>query len=448
MKRTIKNFLNNLLAHLPGYEAKAKNIYRRLRYEKRNLVLKFKILFQKYHIPDPEQIYWIDPNRIMYHTNYIKNDKIDFKDRVFDMVRDKGRVYPGDWDLSSHKFTDLDVYKAIEQRILHGKEWEETIFYKTELAQIEAGETTWSCHNREDWDERCRSLDLLIQSIRENGYVFAHELKSGEGTLGPFLRNEMTEEITVNIGRDGQYLFQDGRHRLSIAKLLGLKVIPVKVLVRHKKWQELREELISMTKPNLGATKFNMLYQPAIHPDLHDIPASHLCEDRFLAMKKSLTFMSGIVLDLGANLGYFCHKFEDLGFNCYAIENDPQITAVANKIKIAEGKSFNILTSSIFDPCIQKQILEQHFDIVIALNIFHHFLKTKAIFLQFKKWLPKLSLKTMFFQPHLHSEEQMNNSYLNFTEEEFVQFILRETSLNDSEIIHKAADGRHVYRLY
>ena len=115
---------------------------------------------------------------------------------------------------------------------------------------------------------------------------------------------------------------------------------------------------------------------------------------------------------------------------------------------IAEGKKFNILTSSIFNPDVQRYIHERHFDIVIALNIFHHFLKTKVIFTEFKKWLPTLSSKTMFFQPHLHSEEQMNNSYLNFTEEEFVQFILKETSLNSYEIIHKAVDGRRVYRLY
>jgi len=448
MKKTIKFFFYNLLAHLPGHEAKAKNIYRRLRYEKRNLALRFKMFFQKYHIPDPEQIYWIDPNRIIYHTNYIKNGKTHFKDRVFDMVRDKGRVYPGDWDLSSHKFTDLDAYKAIEQRILHGKEWEETIFYKTELAQIEAGQTTWSCHNREDWNERCRSLDLLIQSITENGYVFAHQLKSGEGTLGPFLRNEMTEEITVNIGRDGQYLFQDGRHRLAIVKILGLECIPVKVLVRHKRWQELREELISMAKQNRRATKMPMLDQPAIHPDLSNIPAAPLCEDRFFAMKKSLRCTAGSVLDLGANLCYFCHKFEDLGFDCYAIESDHEIVCAAEEIKIAEGKNFTILVGSFFDSHIQEQIHGKQFDIVLAFNIFHNFFRTKTKFTQLKKWLQNLRLKTMFFEQHLPNQEQMNDCYLDLTEEEYVEFILKETSLNDFEIIHQAPDGRRVYRLY
>ena len=106
MKMGIKRYLNNSLAYLPDSGEMLKNIYRILRYEKRKSVLKVKLLFTKYHTPDPETIYWIDPERIVFHTNYNKGgSNPDFKDRVFDMVRDKGRVYPGDWDLSSHKFT-------------------------------------------------------------------------------------------------------------------------------------------------------------------------------------------------------------------------------------------------------------------------------------------------------------------------------------------------------
>ena len=132
-------------------------------------------------------------------------------------------------------------------------EWEETEFYKNELTQIETGRKLWGCENRIDWDERCRYLDLLIQSIRAQGYKLAHQVSVSGRKVGHFLLKEMSEEVTVNIGRNGQYLFQDGRHRLSIAKILGVKRIPVKILVRHKKWQELREKLIFMAKGSGGA---------------------------------------------------------------------------------------------------------------------------------------------------------------------------------------------------
>ena len=371
---SLKKNLNQLLSHLPNHGEMIKNIYRRLRYEKRKLTLKYKMIFKEFRITNPDKIYWIDPNLIMYHTNYIKGSNVHFKDRIFDKIKDKGRIYSGDWDLSPHKFTDLDVFKAFEQRILYGKKWEETKFFKYELATIEAGQVKWGCRNLNDWKERCRYLDSLIQSIGEKGYLLGHNLTSSQGSLGAFLRPEMSEEITVNIGRNGQYLFQGGRHRLAIVKILGLKQIPVKVLVRHKKWQELKEQLLSMTKQNRGATAHSgILYQPAIHPDLSDIPAGHLSEDRFLAIKRSLKYTTGIVLDIGANLAFFCHKFENLGFECYAIENDLEISDAANRIRIAAGKKFTIFEGNLSPSRIIQELqfyLDESINISTDLVIF------------------------------------------------------------------------------
>lgn len=444
-----KRFVNWLLRHLADEGEIVKNMYRRLRYEMRIFCFRVKMIFLKYNIRDPDDIFMINTNRIIYHTNYKRDNKGQVKDHIFHKIKDRGRMYPGDWDLSSHKFTDLEIYEAFEQRMLHGREWEETRFYHSELASIKAGQMRWGCRNLEDWKKRCRQLDLLIQSVRVKGYIVEHNLTSASGSRGAFLKPEMSEEITVNIGRNGQYLFQSGRHRLAIAKILGIERIPIKVLVRHKEWQEFRETMISIAARNRRGRKgSNALYQPALHPDLNDIPSSHVCEDRFMAIKKILRLTSGTVLDVDANLCYFCHKLEDLGFDCYAIEGDLEIANAANKIRVAEGKNFTILMGNVFDSHIQRQTHQKHFDIVIALNIFHHFLKSKAIFTQFEKWLPRLNLKTMFFEPHLHNEEEMKDSYLDFTGEEFVRFILKNTTLNYFEIIHEAADGRRIYRLY
>lgn len=448
MKSFIKRYLNELLAFLPGNGQMLKNIYRRTLYEKRKLILRVKLLFNKYHVPNPDKIYWINPEKIVYHTNYVKGDNCDFEDRVFNMIKDKGAVYGGTWDISTYKFSDLDVFKAIEERIKHGIEWKETAFYKNELSRIEAGRMRWGCEDRRDLNERCKYLDSLIQSIREQGYKFAYQVSVSGGRVAPFLLKEMSEEITVNIGRNGQCLFQASRHRLAIAQILGLKKIALKVLVRHKKWQELRENLISLAKGRICAANCpGMLYQPAIHPDLIDIPAAHFCEDRFLAINKNLGMTSGKVLDLGANLGYFCHKFEELGFMCYAVENDVEVAEIANRIKIGEGKEFKIINGNILDLHIQNQITRIDFDVLLALNIFHHFLKTKSDFNKFKRFLAKLKVKTIFFEPHVYDEEQMRDSYVNFTNNEFVRFLLARTSLNNFKVIHEASDGRHVYKL-
>lgn len=50
------------------------------------------------------------------------------------------------------------------------------------------------------------------------------------------LPSVMINEILVDVGRDGELLLVDGRHRLSIVKILGLDEIPVVKHVRHEQW--------------------------------------------------------------------------------------------------------------------------------------------------------------------------------------------------------------------
>src|SRR3989304_147893 len=85
------------------------------------------------------------------------------------------------------------------------------------------------------------------------------------------------------------------------------------------------------------------------------------------------------------------------------------------------------------------------FDVVIALNIFHHFLKNKTQFVQLKAMLKNMDTNELFFEPHLYEEEQMENSYVNFTPSQFVDFLLQNTSLTKSEVIYTAKNGRTVY---
>jgi hypothetical protein len=57
------------------------------------------------------------------------------------------------------------------------------------------------------------------------------------------------EEVAINIGRDGELILWDGRHRLGIAQILKLSLIPVRVVVRHKAWQEKRERIYTCKDP-------------------------------------------------------------------------------------------------------------------------------------------------------------------------------------------------------
>ena len=80
---------------------------------------------------------------------------------------------------------------------------------------------------------------------------------------------------------------------------------------------EFRKKLIDFSK---NCPRGVLDYQ-LTHPDLQDIPFKYndLC---FNLIKENITISQGTLLDIGANLGYFCHKFEDLGFDCYGVESN------------------------------------------------------------------------------------------------------------------------------
>jgi len=69
-------------------------------------------------------------------------------------------------------------------------------------------------------------------------------------------------EITVLIGRDGQLVLHDGAHRLTIAWILGLDTIPVNVLIRHERWQQIRDMI---TNQETDSKKYST------HPDLNEL---------------------------------------------------------------------------------------------------------------------------------------------------------------------------------
>jgi hypothetical protein len=392
-------------------------------------VLKLKLALSTHRdIPSPARIYWIPPDRIVYHTNYLKNSAAKakhFAGRVFPPSM-RGKVVGGNWDKTPYKFTDLIVYKSLKKRIEDCVEWQDTEYYKAMLKLVESGSYYWGVENKDNLDTRCKYLDSLITSIKNNGYRLNHH-----------------DEIDVNIGRNGEYLFQNGVHRLSIAKILGIKTVPVMVFIRHKEWQEFRQFVVTYARQQPRGK----LYQPLVHPDLADIPydtTTHNCQDLIEAIKNHLGKKKGIMLDIGANLGFLCHKFEDIGYRCYAIENDLATFRILEKVNIAENKKFEAINKSIFEVQFIKNM---KFDVVLALNILHHFLKTKTDYLRLKDLLKNLETAEMFFEPHLYHEPQMKDAYVNYTETEFIDFILTYTSLNKYELIYKEKNGRNLFKL-
>jgi hypothetical protein len=376
---------------------------------------------------DVDKTYWINPESIEYASLV-----------EFNIWKDKGRIVGGDWDQLQKRFEDLDVYAALRERFVEGKAWQDTPYYQRILGEIGSGQSKWACKNKEDLDKRCEMLDILFQDIKNHGFKSKADILSQEKSYDPM---RVEDEITVNVGRNGDFLFNNGGHRLSIAKLLGIQKIPVKITVRHPQWRYLKKQILLYVKSRASGKS----YQPLTHPDLQDIPSLHDADSaRFNIIQKNLSIRSGCLLDIGAHWGYFCHKFEQIGFDCYAVENDKISLYFLEKLRRAENRHFTVIARSIFEyPDVSKIT----FDVVLALNIFHHFLKNEDSYFKLLNLLKNLKMREMYFQPHLPDEPQMQGAYKNYAVADFVEFISQASGLSRAEFIGHAEDGRSIYKL-
>jgi len=223
---------------------------------------------------------------------------------------------------------------------------------------------------------------------------------------------------------------------LAIAKLLNLERIPVKITARHSQWYRFRKEV----KDYARRQPLHKLYHPVTHPDLSDIPSMY-GHERFEVIKANLPFNSGALLDIGAHWGYFCHRFEEEGFTCYAVENHAPSLYFMERLKIAENRQFTIISKSIFD-----YMEKTDFNVVLALNVFHHFIKAERDFHRLVDLLRQLQTQVMFFQTERPESIQMKGAYRNFDYDEFIRFILESSSLREAVQIGKTDDGRPIYR--
>jgi hypothetical protein len=382
---------------------------------------------------DPNRTYWIDPKKI----------ELSCVLPTYEKYGERGKVIGGNWDRERIPFTELDSYRAIEDRFVGGKTWKETDFYHRILEEISSGIVKWGCRNREDLDRRCAYLDAVFEDMKTNGYRSQEDLmRNGEYIRAPFRAHEesslikIEDEITVRIGHDGVILFEDGRHRLAMAKVLGIDSIPVKVTVRHADWIQFRKEVIEYARSQNGK-----LYAPITHMDLTNMP-SNFDDERFELLMANLDLIQGTVLDIGSHWGYFCHRFEEVGFDCYAVENAAIHVHFLERLKRAENRKFKIIHGDIFD--LHEKV---DFDIVLALNIFHHFLKSQSTYEQLQQLLQRLDMKVMFFQAHNPDEAQMTEAYRNFDGDEFSAFILENSCLDEAHPIGRGEDGRVIYKL-
>lgn len=438
----VERIFKNILGALPDNGRFVKTSVRSLLVRKELAIGKLALRFAGVTLPDPRTVYLIDPARIEYAT-CSDNRMPDWEDWVLPQKGNINQKQAGQWDVLRHKFSETRIYRAVEARIRHHASWQSTDYYLYALQQIDAGRKLWGCANRADFDIHCASVDQLIQSILVDGYRDSVSL-SNQARMDSALGQS---EVIINISRDGLPLFQDGRHRLAIARVLGIPQIPVQVLVRHADWVAFREFLLRVARSAGGTSRAGVLYQRAAHFDLLDIPAEHGCEDRWAAIAPHVPAAQGRALDIGCNLGFVCHRLEELGYSTLGIEYLPDIAYAARRIAKAECRAFKVITGDILDETTLTNANGLHYAVVMALNIFHHFIKTERGYQRLRTLMGRLDIETMYFEPHQPDDPQMQGAFFNPAPDEFAELVRSWGHFKSASAIYLASDGRPVYKL-
>jgi hypothetical protein len=284
-------------------------------------------------------------------------------------------------------------------------------------------------------------LDEIFEDIKKNGYKDQISLKEQrDQKIGPVRGAEIDyDEVTVNIGRDGDLLFNDGRHRLTMAKIAGLREIPVRIVVRHAQWMEFKKILYRKARRNKGH-----LFPALTHIDLQDVPFDTKGSE-WEIINSNLGNDNKTVLDIKAHWGYFCHKFEENGFRCFAVEDDIENQYLLRKLKKAENKGFSIIQKSIFDFAKEEPL---NYDIVLALSSFPKSLGNQCSPEQLKVLLNNMNMKEMYISSNLYRDSIIGSGFYKLKLDSLLEFIINNSCLKYYKLIGYSKRKIPIYKIW
>lgn len=236
-----------------------------------------------------------------------------------------GRIETGEFPIASVRFEHYYVYTSLYDHFVNGADWEETAYYTMAFDQVDATDLGWSqIPDYEALDEFFEELDELYESIESKGYRSSAEFKPDSGLIASFVLDPIRahDEVFIDIGRDGELLLTDGRHRVAIARILSLEEIPVRILARHREWCRFRSDL-------LGAIRSNELQGDTVskysicHPEFHHIESRYDPETLAARIESIVEPGQGPIVEYDPGVsGALLHELSSAGYEAVAIATD------------------------------------------------------------------------------------------------------------------------------
>ena len=164
--------------------------------------------------PRPNERIWIDPAEVRYALGGVP-------------VR-SGRVVDSWPPVELVPFDEHVHVRFAHAHWREGLSWEETGAYEYMLEQIRRRGRQDGCFDLDDVRRRYERLDELFETVRREGRLRTRP------ELDPRARDE-DGGIFVHVGPTGEPAIGDsGKHRMVIAKLLDLDVVPARIGYVHR----------------------------------------------------------------------------------------------------------------------------------------------------------------------------------------------------------------------
>ena len=238
--------------------------------KRRNRSLMYRVKYRQ-AAPESYRVISIDPDLVDYilaprFQSELSRQGTYIRDGGWDQSVDDSLVFAGCYeDGFSTKsrvaipFNNYGLYQSCVRHFDCGVPWEDTEFYQWLLENIDKNISRYS--SQKEIRDRLAYIDDLYYDMKTDGYKTQDALNERPNRTSGY------DEVLVNVGRDGRFILDDGRHRLTLAKVLGLDRVPVRIFVRHSEWQQLRYS-VATTDSGTISDYFNMGLN---HPDLVDL---------------------------------------------------------------------------------------------------------------------------------------------------------------------------------
>lgn len=148
-------------------------------------------------------------------------------------------IQNGDWDLAKRPFTIHETIQGIFVDGISASETKQYQFMKNAITSKD-WQGSRNCKTQEDLDKYFKTLGDIYHDYRNGRVLTQEELGQMNTSNNPGIYGN---EVLLSIDREGTYMLESGgTHRLSIAKLVGVKKIPVMIIRKHLEYAKLHKD--------------------------------------------------------------------------------------------------------------------------------------------------------------------------------------------------------------